>query len=87
MLRFPSLIGNEVFTISMIDTLRELPAVINVRSDEGLGKQVPMMPQRVWPPMFLYSLMAVLLVGFSALFYFLLQFGITIFSIYALFPK
>ena len=48
-LRFPFLAGGEFFTLSMIDTFQDLPNVVSVRSTNGLGKDIPMGPQRLFP--------------------------------------
>lgn len=72
-LQIPSLAGQEHFTISMIDTVRELPAVINVRSKAGVARELPMAPQRIWPTWFLVLGWVVLFVGAVTVGYLLLQ--------------
>jgi hypothetical protein len=79
----PSLAGYEIFTLSMIDTFRDLPIVLNVRSEQGLGKQVPMMPQRIWPTWFLAILGAALLIGVTTVAYLALQGVLAVYSAFA----
>ncbi|SIT81902.1 hypothetical protein SAMN05421849_1574 [Pontibaca methylaminivorans] len=65
----PNLSGHEVFTLSMIDTIRELPYVLNVRWKHGMGKTIQMIPQRVWPPILLWCLAFLMLIGATAVLY------------------
>lgn len=83
-LKVPYLAGNEIMTVSMIDTIREMPNIINVRTKAGLGKVVAMGPQRIWPLWAQYTMGALLLLGVTTLLYFVLQFSVQLFAIYRL---
>ncbi|MFT4002885.1 MAG: hypothetical protein QM684_21840 [Rhizobium sp.] len=81
-IKIPSLYRNEFFTISMIDTINDLPAVLNVRWLGGRGKSVTMGPQRIFPLWFNLTLLAFLFSGVVSILYLLLQgvlhyFGVT----------
>lgn len=81
-LKVPYLAGGEVMTLSMIDTIREMPAIVSVRTKAGLGKMVAMAPQRVWPNWVNYIGLVVLIVGITSLLYFSLQFGLRLIDVY-----
>lgn len=72
-LTFPYLAAQEGFTLSMIDTVEDLPAVLSTRSKSGLGKAIPMAPQRLFPRWVSVALLALVLFGFSSLVWFLVQ--------------
>lgn len=66
---FPTIAGHETLTINMLDTLRELPIVVDVRSSAGLGREVQMLPV-IRLPAWVYGLIWLLIViGVSALLY------------------
>lgn len=72
-IKVPSLYAKEFFTISIIDTIGNIPDVISVRSLEGRGKAVAMAPQRIFPNWISYCLAIILFVGFVTIVYFVLQ--------------
>lgn len=69
----PNLSGYEAFTLSIIDTFRDLPVVLNVRWKSGLGKQINMFPQRAWPQWVILIGTAAMLIGITAVLYGVLQ--------------
>jgi hypothetical protein len=71
-LKFPSLYPREGFTLSMIDTISDIPQILHVRSKSGVGKAIEMRPQQVWPTWVLYVIWILIFVGVSALLRFLL---------------
>lgn len=70
---FPTLSNGEFFTISMIDTIQDLPVVLNVRWLGGTAKQIPMGPQRIWPHWWLLSMTSIWFIGIITILYLLLQ--------------
>lgn len=78
-IKIPSLNRTEAFTVSMIDTINDLPAVINVRWNGGLGRMVRMGPQRVFPLWFNYLILALLFISLVSIIFFSLQLAIRIF--------
>jgi len=69
----PNIAGNETLSISMLDTISELPVVVNVRSESGLGRQIDMMTV-IRFPRWVYSLVYLLIIiGISTVCYFLLE--------------
>ncbi|KAB0459930.1 MULTISPECIES: hypothetical protein [Agrobacterium] len=72
-IKIPSLNSREIFTVSMIDTVNELPAVLSVRWLGGIGKQVEMVPQRQFSTAFNVTVLTILFAGTISIFYFLLQ--------------
>lgn len=81
-LKVPYLAGGEVMTLSMIDTIREMPVIVSVRSKAGLGKMVAMSPQRVWSNWIIYPALLLLIVGITTLLYFALQLGVRLIAVY-----
>lgn len=79
-IKIPSLNKTEAFTVSMIDTINDLPAVINVRWNGGLGKMVRMGPQRVFPIWFNYLILILLFISIFSIIFFSLQLSIRIFT-------
>lgn len=77
-LKFPSLNPQEFFTLSMIDTLNDIPAVLNVRWSGGRGVLVAMGPQRIFPRAFELTIVSLLFIGIVSILYFALQFIIHI---------
>lgn len=77
----PYLTGAEVMTVSMIDTIREMPVIVSVRSKSGLGNMVAMAPQRVWPGWMTFTAAALMLTGLTTLFYLLLQTALASYSV------
>ena len=69
----PYLSGQEGFTLSMIDTFRDLSIVLNVRWKGGIGTNIPMAPQRIWPMWFNRLAALILLAGLTAILYVILQ--------------
>ena len=59
----PGLNPGEYFTLNMLQAHNQLPRVKNVRTNEGITKEVPMAPMRVWPKSFLLSILALMLIG------------------------
>ncbi len=78
-IKIPSLNKTEFFTISMIDTINDLPGVINVRWKGGLGKIVKMGPQRVFPIWFNYFVLLLLFISLVSIMFFILQIALSIF--------
>lgn len=72
----PNLSGQEGFTLSLIDTFNDLPMVLNVRWKGGMGKNIPMMPQRVWPSWFNWISLIVSILGATTVLYVSLQIGL-----------
>lgn len=69
-LKVRTLAFREQFTISMLDAQMDLPEVLNVRWDKGLGIQVPMGPQQIHPRWVLESVRLFLIFGgFSAIYW------------------
>lgn len=68
----PTLGHREFFTIAIID-VRELPNVANVRSSDGVARQVTMGPQQVQPRWKLEILRAVLFIGAFSIIYWLIR--------------
>ena len=69
---FPYITGGEVVILSMIDTIREIPAIISIRSKSGLGTMVAMAPQRVWSNWIIYPTLIVTMMGFTSVVYLIL---------------
>lgn len=69
----PNLSGYETFTLSMIDTFKDLPIVLNIRWKDGVGKVIDMTPQRVWPAWALWFWAAIIVVGITTILFGLLQ--------------
>jgi hypothetical protein len=80
-LQFPTLAGGESFTISMIDTFRELPIVCNARWKAGLGRHIAMGPQQLWPSAVRYLVLALLLIGITTILYIILQIVLTVLGV------
>ncbi|WP_338722368.1 hypothetical protein [Devosia sp. XK-2] len=72
-LTFPYLSANEHFTLSMLDTIGDLPIVLSARSKSGLGKEVIMAPMRVMPKWMLFAMLGLMLFGFGSLMWFAVQ--------------
>lgn len=72
-LQFPSLAGKESLTISMIDTLHQLPMVVGVRWKNGMGREISMGPQQVLPQWVIFLLRVFLFLGVTAALFILLQ--------------
>lgn len=72
-LKVPSLYSQEFFTLSMIDTINELPIVLNVRWLGGRGKKVSMGPQRLFPMWFNWTALALIFAGIVSILYIALQ--------------
>jgi hypothetical protein len=68
-----SLSGRERFTLSMIDTINDLPGIMNVRTKSGEVRNLIMAPQRVWPNRILWLVAALLLIGITTVVYLALQ--------------
>ncbi|WP_395449048.1 hypothetical protein ACHMW7_03835 [Aminobacter sp. UC22_36] len=68
-----SLSGRERFTLSMIDTINDLPGIMNVRTKSGEVRNLIMAPQRVWPNRILWLVAALLLIGITTGVYLALQ--------------
>ena len=83
-LLIPALAGQEYFTISMIDTIKELPAVINVRSKTGVARQLPMAPQRLWPRSIQTALFGFAFIGGITIAYLILKAIVATGQLYAL---
>ncbi len=73
MLTLPYLSAQEHFTLSMLDTIRDLPIVLSARAKSGLGKEVTMAPTRVMPKWITFTLLAFVLFGFGSLVWFAVQ--------------
>lgn len=73
-IRVPSLNAREFFTLSMIDTINDLPAVLNVRCMGGVSTNVQMGPQRLFPMWFNVMAASFMFIGIVASLYWLLQF-------------
>jgi hypothetical protein len=59
-LRFPELSRGEHFGVSLLSVDEPIPDITNVRWSDGVGRRLPMAPQRAWSPtaqrLFLLSL-------------------------------
>ncbi|ODR94222.1 hypothetical protein AUC69_03480 [Methyloceanibacter superfactus] len=64
-----SLAAREFFTIGMISATQELPAVMNVRSSDGMGRPVLMGPTQIQPRWVLEMLRFLLFLGAFSLIY------------------
>ncbi|MFT6649929.1 hypothetical protein [Pseudophaeobacter arcticus] len=76
--KVPNLAGNEFFTISMLDTFGELPAILSVRSKSGLSTFFNMAPQIQFSPWIKYLIWALIIVGAGTILYFIITFLITL---------
>lgn len=74
-----SLSGGERFTLSMIDTINDLPGIMNIRTTSGAVKNLTMAPQRVWPNRILWPVGALILIGTTTVVYAALQVLLPIF--------
>lgn len=72
-LTFPYLAAREYFTVSMLDTIGDLPSLLSARSKSGLGKLINMGPQQVFPRWLSLVLWAFIFFGFSSLVWFLVS--------------
>ncbi|WP_312946328.1 hypothetical protein [Agrobacterium sp.] len=72
-LKIPSLNRGESFTVSMIDTINDLPMVVGVRWHGGTGKNVEMGPQRIFPTWVNVVVAILLFAGTISILYFTLQ--------------
>lgn len=72
-LTFPYLAAREYFTISMLDTIGDLPVLLMARSKSGLGKQINMGPQQIFPRWVSMVLWAFIFFGFSSMLWFAIQ--------------
>lgn len=73
LITLPNLSGQEAFTLSMIDTFKDLPAVLNIRCNGGPVTNIAMMPQRVWPNWVLMIVAVIMIAGVTAGLFLLLQ--------------
>jgi hypothetical protein len=76
-LLFRNLSSSEAFTISILDTFRDLPVIVAVRWKDGIGKQVNMGPQQIPSPRMLWILRALLLIGLTTILFLLLQMALS----------
>lgn len=72
-LHFPTLNSNEFFRLSMIDTINDLPIVLNVRWRGGVGKQIAMAPHQIFSPWIIWGLRFLIIAGATALIFLALQ--------------
>jgi hypothetical protein len=72
-LTFPYLASNEFFTVSMLDTISDIPVVLSTRSKSGLGKQIEMGPQRLYPRWIGLLLVLFACFGIGSLVWFVVQ--------------
>ena len=68
-LKFDSFAPGERSTIEIMSINAELPLMTAVRSDDCVGKLIPMAPMRVWPQWYLYSVAFVTMLGAATLVY------------------
>ena len=70
--KFESLGRREFFVTSLFGVGGELPAVINVRSSEGVATEVKTHVERNWPLWFLRAMLALLVIGVFSIVYFII---------------
>lgn len=73
-IQIPYLSDNEAFTISMLDSFKDLPSIVNVRSKTGQPKSISMRPQRIVPRSIIFVLTSLIMIGFSTVLFLLLKF-------------
>ena len=74
-IRVNSLGHREFFVISMFGAGGELPAVINVRSADGVAREVGTHVERNWPRWLLLAMLGLMFFGIFSIVYFTLLFG------------
>lgn len=74
-LKFDSFAPGERSTIEIMSINAELPIMTAVRSDDCVGKLIPMAPQRVWPQWFLTLIAMVMILGAATLVYLVIRLG------------
>lgn len=72
-IKFDNLNRKEFVTISMFQTAVAPPDVTNVRWHGGVGKQLPMGPQQIYPRWFIAVLRGFLMFGFFSFWYFVFR--------------
>lgn len=70
----PSMLGRETLTLSIIDTIHDIPVVLDVRSQSGLGRHMNMFPVVRLPSWIYYILWILILAGVSSLIFAALHF-------------
>ena len=78
-LKFANLAPKEFFQVELISPFR-LPQVNSVRCKECVGKYIPVRPMRVWPKWVYGIIWGVMLLGVSAIVYFILKIGALVFA-------
>lgn len=73
LLKIPSLNRGESFTLSMIDTINDLPMVLGVRWHGGEGAKVEMGHQRIFASWITVTLALLMFVGIISILYLTLQ--------------
>lgn len=72
-IRIKSLNPTEYFTVSMIDTINDLPRIISVRWRGGVGKNVQMGPQRIFPKHINLMILFIMFVGIVSILFIILR--------------
>jgi hypothetical protein len=70
-IKLESLAPGETFGIEIMSINQELPLISAMRSDEAVGKLIPMVPQRQFPTWFNTSVAALLILGAATALYLL----------------
>ncbi|MFZ0092603.1 MAG: hypothetical protein WAK97_01690 [Pseudolabrys sp.] len=78
-LKFPNLAPKEFFQVELISP-GSLPQIMSVRCKECVGKYIPVRPMRVWPNWVYGLIWSVMLLGVSAIVYFILKVGALVFA-------
>lgn len=74
-LKFANLAPKEFFQVELISPGLNLPQVMSVRCRECAGKLIQMRPMRVWPNWVYAILSCLMLLGVSAIIYFVMKVG------------
>jgi len=68
----PSLAPKNFFTVEFI-SFQPMPALLYVKSKEGMAQWVKIQPQRIWPRWYVITLQALILVGLAFSVYWLIR--------------
>jgi len=72
-LRFSNLAPKEAYRIELLSVGQDIPGLMNVRSKEGVGKQIIMQPLRIFPKWFYMWVWSLIFLGASSIFYVLIK--------------
>ena len=85
-LKIPNLSGRESFILSVLNTAQDLPLILTVRWRDGVARQLPMAPRRVWPRWVHLLSGALALLGITTIIYGLLQLGLWLWALSQVMP-